>query len=86
MLHHTNQARTEICRVRWWVYRLGEGLGGYEGLVQHINQSQRCVCVPALSLALGLGWAWPGEGGALSRIHPQLMIGPTVLSINHSDP
>lgn len=41
--------------------------GGYEELVRHINQAQRCVSVPALGLALGLGWAWPGERGAQSR-------------------
>ena len=62
------------------------GRGGDEGLVQHINQAWRCVCVPALSLALGLGVAWGERGSEQDCTHPQLMIGPTVLSINHSDP
>ena len=33
------------------------GWGGYKGLVQHINQARRCVCVPLLSLA----WGWGAE-------------------------
>lgn len=55
------------------------------GLVQHINQAQRCACVFEFSLAPGLDWVRPEEKGGGGRgaeqdcAHPQLMIGPTVL-------
>lgn len=44
------------------------GLSGVRaGLVRHINQTQRCVCVPVHNMAPGLGWAWPGERGGGSE-------------------
>lgn len=52
------------------------------GLVQHINQAQRCACVFVFSLAPGLDWVRPEEKGGVAEqdcAHPQLMIGPTVL-------
>lgn len=53
---HTRQARQKYAGLDGRCGDLERGLrGGYKGLVQHINQPWRCVCVPVLSVAPGLG-------------------------------